>query len=158
MSLYLSVYHVSLPDPVDVYQPFRPDTAGEVLLRVSRKATFIFGAVATVVAAYVSAHPVPLISLIAGVAWGGMASTLFAPLFFGLFWRRATRQGALASAVGGLTFSIAALALKRAGLMTIHEIYPGVIASLTLIVAVSLATRGNSGSTLARFFPESAAA
>ncbi len=147
---------VGLYFAVDVYKPFRPDTPSEALLRVSRKATFIFGAVVTVVAAYVSANPVPLISLIAAVAWGGMASTLFAPLFFGLFWRRATRQGALASAVGGLTFSIVALALNRAGLISFHEIYPGVIASLTLMVAVSLATSGNSEATLARFFPESA--
>ena len=148
---------VGLYFAVDVYQPVRPDTAADVLLRVSRRATLTFGAVVTVVAAYLSAHPIPLISLIAGVAWGGMASTLFAPLFLGLFWRGATRQGALASAVGGLTFSIVAFALNRAGLMTLHEIYPGVIASLTFMVAVSLATSGNSEATLARFFPESAA-
>ena len=149
---------VGLYFALDVYEPFRADTAPDVLLRVSRKATFTFGAVTTVVAAYVSTHPIPLISLIAGIAWGGMASTLFAPLFFGLFWRGATRQGALASAGGGLTFSIVGLALNRAGLITLHEIYPGVIASLTLIVAVSWATSGNSEATLARFFPESAGA
>ena len=146
---------VGLYFAVDVFQPLRPDTNAKTLLRVSRKATFIFGTMVTAVAAYVSTHPVPLISLIAAVAWGGMASTLFAPLFFGLFWKGATRQGALASAIGGLTFSTIAFFLNRAGLSTLHEIYPGIIASLTLMVLVSLGTSQNSEATLARFFPES---
>ena len=139
----------------DVFQPLRPHIDEAGLLRISRKATFVFGATVTGVAAYVSTHPITLISLIAAVAWGGMASTLFAPLFFGLFWRRATRRGAVASAVGGLACSIIAFTLNRVGLITLHEIYPGVIASLILMVVVSLVTRKNSEDTLNRFFPES---
>src|SRR5258706_13051826 len=44
-------------------------------------------------------------SLLAGISWGGMASTMFVPLFAGLFWPGATRAGALASAIGGDTSS-----------------------------------------------------
>ena len=66
----------------DVFQPLRPHIDEAGLLRISRKATFVFGATVTGVAAYVSTHPITLISLIAAVAWGGMASTLFCPTIF----------------------------------------------------------------------------
>ncbi len=87
-----------------------------------------------------------------------MASTLFAPLFFGLFWPRATRMGALSSAVGGMVFAVIAFILRRAGLLSFHEIYPGVLLSLGLMVGVSLYTEPNTEETLGRFFPGSASA
>ena len=92
---------VGLYFAVDVYKSARNEASEAQLLRVSRQATLVFGMTVTLLAAYVSLNPVPLISLIGAIAWGGMASTLFAPLFFGLFWRRATRAGAIASSVGG---------------------------------------------------------
>ncbi len=124
------------------------------LLRISRRATLIFGTAVTLAAAYMSTHPIPLISLVGAIAWGGMASTLFAPLFFGLFWRRATRVAALSSAVGGLVCAVVAFGLKRAGIVSFHEIYPGVIASLVLMVGVSLWTSRIGEETMRRFFPE----
>ena len=92
---------VGLYFAVDVYKSARNEASEAQLLRVSRQATLVSGMTVTLLAAYVSLNPVPLISLIGAIAWGGMASTLFAPLFFGLFWRRATRAGAIASSVGG---------------------------------------------------------
>jgi Na+/proline symporter len=143
---------VGLYFSVDVYDALRGPIESKKLLRVSRTATFVFGAVVTAVSAYVSAHPVPLISLVGAIAWGGMASTLFAPLFVGMFWPGATRAGATASAVGGLAFAVAAFTLRRLELVSLHEIYPGVIASLLLMVCVSAVTRPVSSETLGRFF------
>jgi Na+/proline symporter len=107
------------------------------LLRVSRVSTLVFGVVITLATVYVATHSSTLISLIAGISWGGMASALFVPLFAGLFWRRATRAGALASSVGGLMCAIAGFSLKQAGLISIHEIYPGLIGSAVLMLAGS---------------------
>ena len=143
---------VGLYFAVDVYKPARGGVTEAQLLRVSRQATMIFGATVTLIATYVSLNPVPLISLIAAIAWGGMASTLFVPLFFGLFWSRATRAGALASSVGGLTVAAIAFYLKQLGVFEFHEIYPGIIASLVLMVVVSLTTRPNTDQAINRFF------
>ena len=143
---------VGLYFAVDVYKTGEGQASDARLLTISRRATLIFGLTVTLIATYISLNPVPLISLIAGIAWGGMASTLFAPLFFGLFWSRATRAGAFASAVGGLTFAAAGFYLKQVGVFDFHEIYPGVVASLVLMVAVSLATPPNSEQAINRFF------
>jgi len=140
---------------LDVYKPIAGINNERSLLLASRLTTLIFGVVTTMTAAYISMRPFPLISLIGAVSWGGMASTLFIPLFFGLFWKRATRSGAIASSVGGLIFAIIGFTLKRAGLIGFHEIYPGLIASLTLMIAVSLATRSSAANVIQRFFPDS---
>lgn len=131
---------VGLYFAMDVYRPLKETGDSNRLLKISRTATLIFGTTATLMAAYFSMHPLPLISLLGSIAWGGMASTLFVPLFFGLFWRRATREGAVASALGGLFFAIAAFLARRLGLLPFHEIYPGVLASFLLMVMVSLST------------------
>ena len=146
---------VGLYFAVDVYAPATRRSDDARLLRVSRLATLAFGATVTLVALIVSTRPIPLISLIAGIAWGGMASALFAPLFFGLFWRRATRAGALASMIGGMVLAVVGFALKRLDLISFHEIYPGVIASAMLMLTVSCYTRATSKATIVRFFPDS---
>ena len=140
---------------LDIYKPIAQINDEASLLRASRRMTLLFGIATTLLAVYISTRPLPLISLIAAVSWGGMASTLFVPLFCGLFWKRATRMGAIASAVGGLTFATIGFVLKRAGLLGFHEIYPGLVAAMVLMVVVSLATRSNTESVIKRFFPES---
>src|SRR5258706_7050508 len=85
-------------------------------------------------------------SLLAGISWGGMASTMFVPLFAGLFWPGATRAGALASAIGGFAFAVIGFVLKRAGIIPFHEIYPGLVASLLLMVLVSSFTAAENTS------------
>jgi SSS family solute:Na+ symporter len=144
---------VGLYFSVDVYETLKGKMEGAELLKVSRGATLVFGAIVTLVAAYVSTNPIPLISLVGAIAWGGMASALFAPLFAGMFWRGATRAGALASASGGLVFAIGAFTLRRLELITLHEIYPGLITSLVLMFVVSRFTAATSEPTLERFFP-----
>jgi Na+/proline symporter len=128
---------VGLYFALDIYKQAARNATDARLLRISRWSTLLFGATITGASMYVANHSVPLISLLAGISWGGMASTMFVPVFAGLFWPRATRAGALASAVGGFTFAIIGFALRRAGVIGFHEIYPGVIASLLLMIIVS---------------------
>ena len=144
---------VGLYFSLDVYKTLTGSAEKRDLLKVSRWATFVFGASVTAVAAYVSTNPVPLISLVGAIAWGGMASTLFVPLFLGMFWQGATRAGALVSAAGGLTLALLAFVLRRMELISLHEIYPGVVSSLVCMVLVSVRTERVSDATLERFFP-----
>ena len=52
-----------------------------------------------------------------------------------------------------MLFALSTFTLRRMELISLHEIYPGVIASLLLMVGVSAATRRASDETLGRFFP-----
>jgi SSS family solute:Na+ symporter len=129
---------VGLYFALDVYKQLGAEKTDEQLLKVSRWGTLVFGTIVTLGSVFIALHPVPLIGVVAGISWGGMASAMFVPLFAGLFWRRATRAGAIASSLGGLFFAVVGFILKRAGYISIHEIYPGVIASAILMVIFSL--------------------
>ena len=129
---------VGLYFAMDIYKQVRSEQTDTQLLRISRLATLVFGISVTLGSLYLSTHSLPLIGVIAGISWGGMASTMFVPIFAGIFWPAATRAGAIASSVGGLVFAIAGFMAKRAGLITFHEIYGGLLASAVLMFAVSL--------------------
>jgi len=143
---------VGLYFALDIFKQAAPSMSEIHLLRVSRWSTLLFGMTITAASIYVASHSVPLISLLAGMSWGGMASALFVPLFSGFFWRRATRAGALASTVGGFVFAMAGFALKRAGVIPFHEIYPGLCASLILMIIVSAFTRPEDAEVTDRLF------
>ncbi|EDY54357.1 MULTISPECIES: sodium:solute symporter [Streptomyces] len=72
------------------------------------------------------------------VAYNLLVGGLLVPILGGLLWRRGTAQGALASvAVGGL----AVIALMAGyGILANEPVYYGLLASLVVYVAVSLAT------------------
>ena len=61
---------VGLYFAVDVYKIGDSQASDARLLTISRRATLIFGLTVTLIATYISLNPVPLISLIAGIAWG----------------------------------------------------------------------------------------
>jgi len=126
---------------LDIYKHIGAAKTEAQLLGVSRVATLIFGSAVTIGAVYIAAHPLPLISIVAGISWGGMASAMFVPLFAGLFWPRATRVGAIASSVGGLVFAILGFLARRAGFISFHEIYAGLAASAILMLAFTFFQR-----------------
>jgi Na+/proline symporter len=130
---------VGLYFAVDIYKQFG-NREGRNLLKVSRLSTLVFGTVITLATVYVATHSSTLISLIAGISWGGMASAMFVPLFSGLFWKRATRAGALASSIGGLVCAVIGFSLKQAGVISVHEIYAGLIGSAVFMLAGSALT------------------
>lgn len=136
---------VGLYFALDIYKQVGAPKTDEQVLKVSRLGTLLFGATVTLSSLYIASHPIALISVVAGISWGGMASAMFVPLFCGLFWPRATSRGAMASSIGGLAFAILGFVLKRAGYISFHEIYPGLIASAILMVTVSLFDRSKNG-------------
>ena len=92
---------------------------------------------------------VPLILLLSGVGEGElvqfivllftalMAASFFMPVVGGVLWERATREGAVAAMLGGVTSTFA---WKLWGSAEIHPALPGFLVSAVLFVAVSLST------------------
>jgi SSS family transporter len=92
---------------------------------------------------------VPVLLLLTGIGRGElvqfivllftalMASSFFVPVVLGVYWRRATREGAIAAMLGGVTLTFL---WKLFGVPTIDPVLPGFLASALLMVSVSLLT------------------
>lgn len=87
--------------------------------------------------------------------FGASGAVFWVPIVFGLYWKRANRQGAVAATVGGfVVYCIWYLtAYNTTGL---HPVLPGFIAAAILMVAVSLATPATDRAILDKYFPEKA--
>lgn len=82
--------------------------------------------------------------------FGAAGSLFFVPLIFGMYWRRATREGGLASMFGGLAaYIIWFLAGSPFGL---HAVIIGALTSAVLMVAVSLNTPEPPKEVIEQFF------
>ncbi len=79
-----------------------------------------------------------------------MAASFFAPVVIGVYWRRATREGAVAAMVGGL---VATLAWNAWGSESIEPIMPGFLLSVVLFVGVSLVTPPPPERAVEPYFP-----
>ncbi len=80
-----------------------------------------------------------------------MASCFFVPVVAGVYWKRATREGALAAMLGGLT---ATFAWKLWGLESIDPVLPGFLCSAVLLAVVSRLTPAPPIEALAPYFPD----
>jgi SSS family solute:Na+ symporter len=151
----------------DIYQRYlRPDAAMGEVLAVNRLCVLVIVLAATA-ASFAIRSIIDAIHIATFIA----SAAYFFPLMGGIFWKRATREGALAAlAAGGLT-QTALVALDLAAtaplappyLETLHPALMGhgVIAGMAVsglaFVAVSLATRPSEAFRLAPFFPAAAA-
>jgi SSS family transporter len=104
---------------------------------------------------------VPLVLVLSGVGEGElvqfivllftalMAASFFVPVMAGVFWRRATREGAIAAMLGG----VSATALwELFGPETIDPVVPGFLVSALLMGMVSLLTSPPPESATAPYF------
>jgi len=108
---------------------------------------------------------VPVLLLLGGVAQGTlvqfivllfaalMASSFFIPVVLGVYWRRATREGAIASMIGGVTITFL---WKMLGPSDIDPVLPGFIASALLMWFVSIATPRPPETAISPYFPSRA--
>jgi Na+/proline symporter len=71
------------------------------------------------------------------------------PVVGGMLWRRATKQGAAASMIGGVA---ATFAWELFGSQSIEPVLPGFLASAVLFIGVSLATAPPPPAALAPYF------
>ncbi|HEX9052877.1 MAG TPA: sodium:solute symporter family protein [Anaeromyxobacter sp.] len=109
---------------------------------------------AAALAAWFGLHPPGRVAEVVAYAFGLAASSFFPVMVAGIFWKRATREGAIASMIAGVLFTggdIAFFKLLRPDLDApshwLLSISPegigavGALVAATVLVAVSLATR-----------------
>ncbi len=115
---------------------------------VSRGVTMLVG----VLVFALSVVPPSVIWRINMFAFGGLETAFCWVLLGALFWKRATKAGALASMIGGTAAYCTAMAtgFKVFGL---HQITIGLTVALLLMVVVSLATKRPERAKLEPFFP-----
>jgi sodium/pantothenate symporter len=84
-------------------------------------------------------------------AFGGLQAAFLWPVVLGLYWKRATARGVLASMICGVgTYVYMAAVVKR--FMGMHVIVPSLTVALIALVGVSLLGRGPSESVLRLFW------
>lgn len=109
----------------------RPGASGKELLWVSRLSVIVIALVALILAKSGGS----VLALVA-YAWAGLGATFGPTVLFSLYWKRMTKNGALAGmVVGGLTVILWANLMSHTG---VYEIIPAFLLSALAIVVVSL--------------------
>ncbi len=104
-------------------------------LRWSRVVSAIVG----IVSLGIALKPPDLVLVLTAFSWAVIASTCLWPTLFGLYWKRTTRWGAVASMAGGLATALLWIALGSP--FGLHGFIPGLGVGLVTIVVVSLLTQ-----------------
>lgn len=82
--------------------------------------------------------------------YGAAGAVFFAPMIFGLYWKRATKEGALASMIGGLITYIIWFAMSSP--FGLHPVIMSTIVSIILMLVVSLNTPEAPKEVIEQFF------
>ena len=131
----------------DIYKKIlKPDAPDNQVLLVSQISVFVTAAVTLLLAL----NPPDMLVWLIWAGIGIMFSTFAVPLLAGLYWRRATREGALVSMALGLIASLVfgGISYFKLAKLPVHfSFYAFVIAVVTMIL-VSLMTRPTSEKVL----------
>jgi len=118
-----------------VQKGLKRDLSDRVAVRWSRIVSVVIG----VVSLGIALRPPALVLVLMAFSSATIAATCLWPLLAGLFWKRATRAGVVASMVVGLATTLAwSIAGSPFGL---HGFIPGLAVGLAAMTVVSLATR-----------------
>lgn len=111
----------------------KKDATDKELIRVSRISVVVIAIIAYIIAL----NPTSSVLDLVAYAWAGFGSAFGPLILFSLFWKRTTRNGALAGMVsGGLTAII--WHNLNGGIFELYEIVPGFFISCFFILVVSL--------------------
>jgi len=118
----------------DFYRGFlRKDAGHRELVWVGRATVLIVALIAIAIASDPDSRVLGLVSY----AWAGFGAAFGPVILFSLYWKRMTRNGALAGMVVG---ALTVIVWKQSG-SALYEIIPGFIAASVVIVFVSLMGR-----------------
>ncbi len=118
----------------DIYRPFiRPNASQNELIWVGRAAVLAIALIALLIAGDPESKVLGLVSY----AWGGFGAAFGPVVLFSLFWRRTTRNGALAGMIAGAVTVIVWKQLSGS-IFEMYEILPGFIICSAVIYVVSL--------------------
>ncbi|ATW28068.1 hypothetical protein DCMF_27915 [Candidatus Formimonas warabiya] len=132
----------------DVYRVATKRTlTGKKLVLATRIAALVAGGIAMII----SLNPPELVIVLLAYIYGINASTIFAPLWLGLFWKRATKEGAFAGMVtGGLVYFFWDFFI---GQKPIHPVILGLGISVIVMIVVSKLTKPTELKYLLPYFP-----
>ena len=125
----------------DVYKQFINKDASEKSITMLSRAAI---GVSTIITLYLAwSNPPELLAWLIWMGIGVMLACFVAPLFAGLYWRRATREGALASMIVGLVgISIISYAqYTKVIALPMHPSMYGFVLSVAAMIIVSLLTK-----------------
>lgn len=132
----------------DIYKTYlNPAISDERLRVLSQIVSAIIGLIAIVITFY----PPKFLIIMAGFVWGLFAATFFAPFVIGVFWKGATKQGAIASVLVGLV--IVVFCQLRYGTAPVHPAAYAVPASVVAMLIVSKLTKPLPEEAWRPFFP-----
>lgn len=130
----------------DIYKKIiRPDAPDKQVLMVSKIAV-ILSALVTMIIAF---NPPEMLAFLIWMGIGVMLATFAVPLLAGLYWRRATRMGAIASMALGLVSSgIFGAYYQYVAKLPLHFSFYAVVISFIAMIIVSLYTTPTSEKVL----------
>jgi len=117
-------------------------------VRYSRLVSVVIGAISLAIAL----RPPALVLVLMAFSSATIASTCLWPMVFGLYWKRATRWGALASMASGLVTVFVWMGVGSP--FGLHGFIPGILVSLLAMVLVSAVTRRMPEEHLKRVFTQ----
>lgn len=82
--------------------------------------------------------PPALVLTLTAFAWAVIASTTLWPLLFGIYWKKATKAGSIASMIGGCLTALVWMVMKNP--FKVHGFLPGIVVGAVLMVVLSLLT------------------
>jgi len=131
----------------DVYKALlRKDASDKETLLVSRITVIVI----TIIAIFLAMDPTSSIFDVVSYAWAGFGATFGPVIIAALFWRRATRKGAIAAMVGG---GLTVIIWKQlsGGLFDVYELLPGFILASLLMILFSLLDKNPDKDMLAEY-------
>lgn len=131
----------------DLYRKiFKKKPEGKELVIVGRTSVIVVAAIAF----FIALDPQSSVLDLVAYAWAGFGATFGPVVVLSLFWKRMTRNGALAGIVsGGLTVLI--WKNISGGIFDLYEIVPGFLVSMIFIFIISLWDKEPSGDILSEF-------
>ncbi|MCA1916418.1 sodium:solute symporter family protein [Methanospirillum hungatei] len=130
----------------DIYKKIiRPDAPDTQVLLIS-KIVVILSALVTMI---IALNPPEMLAFLIWMGIGVMLSTFAVPLLAGLYWRRATRMGAIVSMAAGLVSAgIFGAYYQYVAKLPLHFSFYAVIISCIAMIIVSLCTKQTSEKVL----------
>ncbi|MGL4986701.1 MAG: sodium/proline symporter PutP [Treponemataceae bacterium] len=131
----------------DVYRGFMRKNASEKETLLMSRLTVIFVAL---IAFAIALNPTNSIFSLVSFAWGGFGSAFAPIILLSLFWRKTTRNGAIAGMLSGGFIAVLWFNLSG-GIFDVYEILPGFLAGLIVAVIVSALDPKKDASVFAEF-------
>ncbi|OGO76994.1 MAG: sodium/proline symporter [Clostridiales bacterium GWB2_37_7] len=124
----------------NIYQGImKKEASDKAVLYVSRFTLVVIAIIAMIIALDENS----VIFKVVSFAWAGFGATFGPIMLFSLFWKRTTREGAIAGmlAGGGMVFIWKLILKPIGGILGIYELFPAFVVSCVVIYIVSLLTK-----------------